>query len=718
MLSLQEKFKLWVKITGVNPNEEQKKYTIYFDDRLSDYDIRKMDEKIRESLGYDQTGLFAEAYLCHYFKKYIKQRGFHLDEYLSNPSIKEYLEDVCLLNQALQESDAEKLISEEARKAMEFYGLESDKLTVFDIAEVRTCANNCIEKNLHTLQFSSGPVQKDGFKMSREIRMYKDLNALILSAAKGKVDGVSMAYIRDEKEITYSYFAFVIKNGKNLYLLTDKPEFVHPMQSSYKRCPGRDMSKRIESNLFPYDTIANIDVSDLWDSGRYGTTERGTNLSTILRDENGEEKLFETIGTIDKLAQVEAFWFIMMLSLVKEKFYDNEAPQLTLSYIGSQIQHPAIEKTETALVVQNSLPSLNMNRITFADIEDLIFGSWYEEYHKSDWNQYIIDRYKDRISEEILNIHNTESISFLEDHEHSKKEDSRPFYTFLSSHEKKEKMEKELRPFDIVNECGTAEELAYRQKWIGRYNYAKVIKAYLQADFDKNCTQIYGDIKSRIEKRLEEIVVLFLQHKLVDRKATSHHTFDHVYDGEEVILGEMKSFDKWWNDSDYHRLTKYRFGKTAPYGNKADYRCAITGDAPGVVIEVKPSTIYALCQICGCEVSDLSEFIQHWSKSRHYCGNELLQNIDPFAYVLGEDPFNDMEFSFSIVLSKKEYLRLCNVAGVEAKKFWLEEKPVCLGKDSEICRGDWKYEWEKGHLLKKKCAKCKYYKENVKQTKE
>ena len=698
MLSLEEKFKLWVKITGVNPNEEQKKYTIYFDDRLSEYDIRKMDEKIRESLGYDNTGLFAEAYLCHYFKKYIKQRGFHLDEYISNPSIKEYLEDVCLLYQALQESDAEQLISEEANKAMAFYGLEADKLSVFDIAEVCTCANNCINKNLQTLQFSSGPVLKDGFKMSREIRMYKDLNALILSAAKGKVDGVSMAYIRNEKEITHSYFAFVIKNGKNLYLLTDKPEFVHPLQSSYKRCPGRDMSKRIEGNLFPYDTVANIDVSDLWGRGRYGTTERGTGLSTILRDKNGEEKLFETIGTIEKLSQVEAFWFIMMLSLIKEKFYDNEAPQLTLSYTGTQIQHPAIEKTENALVVQNELPVLSMNRITFEDTENITYGKHYEEHLKSDWNQYIIERYKERVSEDAINIVDEETIPLLADHKVSKKQ--------------------EFQLFDIVNECGTAEELAYRQRWIGRYNYAKVIKDHLQEDYDKNCAQIYGDIKRRIEARLEDIVVLFLQNKLVDRAATSHHTFDYVYDGKEVVLGNMKSFDKWWDDLSWRSSPKYVFGKTAPYGNKSNYRCAFTSDAPGVVIEVKPNTINALCQICGCEVSDLPEFIQHWSKSRQYCGNPILDNIDPVAYILEEDPFNDMEFSFAIVLSKKEYLRLCGVAGVEAKKFWLEEKPLCMSDGKEICGGDWKYDWKNGHLLKKKCVKCKYYKENVKQTQE
>lgn len=690
MLSLEEKLQLWVKITGVNPSEEQKSYTIYFDDRLSDYDIQQMDEKIREALSYDETGLFAEAYLCHYFKKYIKQRGFHLNEYIANPSIKEYLDDVCLLNQELQQSDAEKQIFEEAQRAMDFYGLKSDALSVFDIAEIRTCANNCINKNLQTLQFSSGPAQKDGFKMSKEIRMYKDLNALILSAAKGKVAGVSMAYIRNGKEITYSYFAFVIKNGGNLYLLTDKPVFVHPMQSSYKRCPGRDMSKRIEGNLFPYDTIANIDVSDLWDSGRYGTKEKGSNLSTMLRDDNGEERLFETIGTINQLKQTEAFWFIMMLSLIKEKFYDKEAPQLTLSFTGNQIQHPAIEKTENALVVQNALPSLSMEPITFSDIEGLAYDSWYEEHNKSDWNQYLVERYKDRISEDVLNVLDNKGIPLLSDKEHSSQTG--------------------LQPFDITNECGTAEELNYRQRWIGRYNYAKSIQEYLQKDYEKNYAQIYGDIKHRIETRLEDIVVLFLQNKLVDRKATSHHTFDCIYDGEEIPIGTMETFDKWWSE---HHLSKYRFGCKSCYGNKADYRCAITGAAPGVALYVKPSTIYALCQVCGCEVTDLPELIQHWSKSRHYCGNQLLSNIDPVAYLLEKDPFNDMDFSFSIILSKKEYLRLCGVAGVAAKKFWLEEKPLCLDDGKNICSGDWKHEWGKGPVLKKKCIKCKYYKENV-----
>ena len=172
----------------------------------------------------------------------------------------------------------------------------------------------------------------------------------------------------------------------------------------------------------------------------------------------------------------------------------------------------------------------------------------------------------------------------------------------------------------------------------------------------------------------------------------------------------MMSFDKWWDE---YPSSKYRFGVSSyNRGNKADYRCAISGNAPGVAIYIKPSTTYALCQICGCNTSELPEFIQHWSKSRHYHGNEILSNIDPVAYLL-EDPFNEMDFSLSIILSKKEYLRLCVAAGVEAKKFWLEEKPRCLREGKEVCYGDWKYVWREGNQLRKKCDKCKYYKGNI-----
>lgn len=77
-MTLKEKLDLWVKITGVNPSEKNKKYTIYMDGRLSDFDIQKMNERIMNSLKYDETGLFADTYLKIYLKKFMSCDGISI----------------------------------------------------------------------------------------------------------------------------------------------------------------------------------------------------------------------------------------------------------------------------------------------------------------------------------------------------------------------------------------------------------------------------------------------------------------------------------------------------------------------------------------------------------------------------------------------------------------------------------------------------------------
>lgn len=44
-------------------------------------------------------------------------------------------------------------------------------------------------------------------------------------------------------------------------------------------------------------------------------------------------------------------------------------------------------------------------------------------------------------------------------------------------------------------------------------------------------------------------------------------------------------------------------------------------------------------------------------------------NIDPMVWHL-KDEFNEMRFDINIALSKTEYKKLCNEAGVPVNKFW------------------------------------------------
>ena len=205
-MTLKEKLELWVKITGVDPN--QTNYSIRFDGGLSSWDIKKMNDRITEALKYDAYGYFADAYLNIYFKEYLSKKQISLMELITNEQMKPYMDDIMTLYWEMGKSESEQKIINAANKALDFYGLRHENLQVFDIIE-----------------FSTGPAANNGFRVSSDIYMYKNLDALLLCAANNTIDGVSLGYIRNEKMLTDSYFAFIIKNGQNLYLLTDMPKY-------------------------------------------------------------------------------------------------------------------------------------------------------------------------------------------------------------------------------------------------------------------------------------------------------------------------------------------------------------------------------------------------------------------------------------------------------------------------------------------------------------
>lgn len=648
-LNFKEMIALWVKITRVDPTEDNRSYTIYLDGRLSDYDVKRMNDRIKESLTYDDTGLFAECYLKVYFKKFLTNKNMSLLELITNKDADGLISDIKTLYYALEENDAEKQVLDEARKAMKFYNLPFE-LDLFSVIELRTSALNCINKKLRTMQFSSGTAGDD-FKMTRNIIMYKNLNALITCAAKGKINGVQLAYIRDKKRITDSYFAFVIKNGDNLYLLTDMPEYSHSLRSDMSRCPGRDMSNRIESNWFPYDTVADINVSDLWGSGRYGTSEKSTKLSTVLN----EESLYTVIGTIDSLSQDEAFWFIMMLSLIKDKFYDKPAPKLPISYVGEMINTPLIEKSENALIIQDTLPSLNLGVIDFENTKDMKYQTELLKFDND--NSPLIKRYKNQVNADLLNvISNTDKSIMIED-------------KYAIKDVFGEVQGCKYLSLDL-NQAGTKEELEYKQKWLLRYNYATEINRLIHEDYERNALSIREEIRNLISARIKDLIVMQLQGKLVGHKlihSKEPMNFGQEYSEGKYDLGKFMTTTYMWHKYDYHRVT-YRFGHDE-YSNLADVKCALTGKQGSLILHIEIKNADDLALVCGISKDNLPLYVQDYDIRDKYYGNPILNNIDPMVWHL-KDEFNEMRFDINIALSKTEYKNLCKEAGVPVNKFW------------------------------------------------
>ena len=609
-MTLEEKLELWVKITGVDPN--QTNYSIRFDGGLSSWDIKKMNDRITEALKYDAYGYFADAYLSVYFKKYLAKKQVSLQELLENKQMQQYMEDVKNLYYEIQISDSGNQIMDAAKKALDFYGLQHSTLEIFDIVELQVSANRCMDHKLRKLQFSTGTAASAGFKVSKNIYMYKNLDALLLCAANHTIDGVSLGYIRNEEQLTDSYFAFIIRNGQNLYLLTDMPKYSNPVQNRMSRCPGRGMSERIESNFFPYQSVANIDTSDLWDSGRYGIDE----TSNALAEQS--DQIRTLIGTFDSLDEQEAFWTVTMLDMIKKEFYE-QVPQYELSYTGSMIQTKQLPDTENALAIRSMFSTIELQDIDITDTMEMEF----EQRKDVDGaNDDLIERYKDQIDPAALNL---------------VKETER--FSLMSSKYKKQSYG-ETKPVFIAfdrDTCGTRDEILYTQKYIERYNYFQQIQRLMDEDFKKNRKAIEDQIQDRITPRIRELCKLQLQGKLMGRIQ--------VYQGgkdllKEMPFGKIEDFEHWYKDS--YDGTTFQYGYE--YMNKKYMHCYFTNKKAGVIFIMKPRNLQDLLLLCGCEKSDLPKQIQKWHNKPKYYGNQILRNIDPLLWNV-DDPFEHLELN-------------------------------------------------------------------------
>lgn len=566
--------------------------------------------------------------------------------------------------------------------AMDFYDLPSDKLTSEDVMSVVSSAKNCMNGTLKLDQITKGSFADDEFKGSLDIYMYKSIGDVIRFAAKGDISGISMCYICDDKNLEQSFFAFVIRNGENLYILSDRPIYKHPLRAKLSRCPGRDMSERIQGNYFPYNSISGIDVSDLWGSGRYGVSKNDDNMTPAVNNDCIRTK----IGTFASLKQDEAFWAIYMFSLIKDQFYKEHIDLEDLSYCEANIVYDRLEENKkNEIALRTSIPHIEMKPVENPNNIEMEYGRRPEHLY-----DYLIERYADKVDINVFNLikQRDKASHFLTDNE----------LTRLNN--------RQYEALDLSS-LRTENELIYDQQWLARYNMAVSIGGMLNSDFDKNKDRVISEMLSMIRNSAGYIVNLILTKK-----------FD----------GKIDSFEYAAKDISYRDIT---LGKEYDDDYKSKYRCFFTGKNPAVVISFNAKTAEDLAILCGVDVKKIPIELQHYHRNKTCSGNNILNNIDPFDWAL-TDPYDDLSFYFHIILSGNEMLRRQAIAGVQQNAFWKEQIPLCyfekysFDKDRSYmnkkeanlekekyyntCLGIFRgYDENYRDKLLKKCEKCKYH---------
>lgn len=635
-MTINEKLDLWAKISGVDP--EQTSFTIKMNGHLGSWDIKEMHSKIKKCLEQDVDGFMTNILLRKFAKELLNDRSFTVAQMIENTTeVTEYIADCKKLLGAVRITKEEIQTYNELQEVVTRFGYQYDLPDVenddfmYSVCMSKLSVISQIDK-LTTAQFRKGQFSLEEPKLIMDIYLFTSIDQLIQTVNSMR-NVIFLSLIRDTEDASSSFFAYCIKNGENVFIVSDTPKRAHPMQKHMSRTPGRAMYERMNGTLFPY-SLVNVELS------KYAVDDKAL---------DGLEN--SAIGNISDLPYDELIWNIFMIQKLEERFFKQKYQCEELSYTGHMIASPLLETSSTELAIYKQYEKLTMPILqSLEETEDIVFDYDYKVNHSYD--DYI-DRLGGQISVPDLQRFDSDVLCIPKD---------TPWYE-----------EKKVRANTILsmptNDFGTREELENRQKWIVRYNYALELKRLAEKEFEDHNQEVSDWFLNMLKKNYKELIDRVLKDDIKGKVLRCRRfmcvSYTNSKTGEEVSLSRCKLIN---NYDDY--FTRYHVWNQRSH-TLADYTCALSGDRATIELQVFPSSAEDIANLFSIPVSDLPVYIQTLGKARMNEGNHLLNNCDPMGFVMEDIWYKEMNFAFSFFLSKKAYNERRKEMGLEPNKFWL-----------------------------------------------
>jgi hypothetical protein len=722
---LLQAIELYAVLTGVKvPEKEEDRYGLTNFHKLG---VESQYDSIKEALELDPSEVTASLMLSYYTRDMLADQKLSMSDLMKDPE--GYIKKLEAPKRLLAIVNSDDVVAERDRfieglaKALEHYGAGEREdlkvaLTEYDrIAFLRRDALRCVER-LRLNQFLRGDPEPDSYKPLHHPKVHQwwNVNSL-LSGAMGMPSGISMNLIRD-KDAYQSYFCFCVRNGGNLFILNDAPEFTHPMQGQMTRRPDRALGERSAKAWFPYDLVVEWDE----EAEQYFIKRTDKTGIAVYQQE------YKPLDPIAKLGVNETIWAVMMLDLIAKKFWKQNIQLPELSYTGEMIKvtDALISKAETANLPVAGYTPLSMPKLELSDVlsdapHKKHFG---RQYHNP--NRWLEERFKDKINPAILNVVDqggsvvllpgtTVPDTFGERKKGKKKVGeiieggltriTPSQWNLLSSFD-----QRELTTLAVMDSTkfGTKEELEADRTWIARYNLATNITVLAAAEYKAREKEVKDWVKARLLANLPNILPYAINERIwVDEGF--HATFDNTAASGEKRAVRLPDADKKWifdkssrqyrtfmvrHDLKADRQSRRRGRYFTPgfddYNglNLGDYgweKCALNGAKASYRVTFYPANARQLAFLCGCKVEDLPDVLQHWDLNEPYTGNSILDRIDPLVWHC-DDPWHEK-------LKLKAFLFLSKSALNEIKK----KNPVAPFPDlPEVMKNA---NWEPGWMV-------------------
>lgn len=656
---------LWLDLVQIDPKAD--KFTI------GDWDTRRMCDQLKEALELEPTGATCLFMLDWFATSYLKNLAFTAHEMMEDLGPVRRTLDISKQLYSLIRDDADledvrKQFVSEITKALESYGVSNK--TVLELINDRCSLGFLMRDALKSMQalechqFLQGDPSTEKPTYLKYVYEYWNINSL-LKAQCSLPNGISLNLIRDPEKVSCSFFAFCIRNGGTLTVLTDKPCWSHPRQKYMTRSRGecRSYSARVFDNHFPYH-ILDTSISD----DERAVFDHSPKTGLVRYQQQCVPR-----KSIADLEPDEIIWVTMMFDLIQKKFWKEGYKTPLLSYTGEMVVQNQIlagSPEVSALAVRDYKPIV-VDKLSSQDVStEKMLGEW--EIKPTRQNEWMEKRYEKFVRDDLLNLvaHVAEGQFLLVEGSNS------PVVTDAQEYDRDQWMATKKREgFEVdalrPTEFGTRESVVSDIRWKARFNKAKQINRAAREEYEATHEAIEQWYRGRIVANKTKLLDAIAVGEMI-APSLVHETFGVKKETTPHNILTVSTPDYYYSQLDTY--SHFRFcGNQATWQYDNWYKCWVNNKDASIIVRFNPQTPEALALVCGCEVKDLPEVLQHWRADEQYCGNSILTRIDPMEWVV-KNPWEKFRPVVYIYLSKTGFGQIRRDRGLPPAPFWKTDK--------------------------------------------
>lgn len=686
----------WIEVTGVDPEKDKSAWTRKLGDQYSNWNLESLNNYIVEAQDLDQTGLTAFMVVRAIARNYVANHQFDALSVLeASDEMKERLNGLSELIKLVDDHDAiaeVEAFQNDLRKAAEHYGV-ADKLDELinnpsEVAHIRRDALVCTTLlDRHT--FAKGERAKGTLKYNENVLQFWNVNSMVRAAQIQPANGISIVMIKDDQVETSSFFCFLVRDGENITVWTDKPDDPHPMHKhmSRSRARGRELASRAARLRFPYQLL---DVK---------VTKKG---DPIKIPRNALVRTNIDAVTISRMADLEPdqiLWAIMALDTLKEQ---DHSEKLSVTGEGLTVL-PAGSDPKALPPGYSEAKRLKTADVNSETIDEQLDTEDHRSYRSTGVNDWMEDRYNDQVDERVLNLATPQVSDKALPGSVDDDEDAGPRTEMVlvgsggkrvdvtdllpesnglmrkgSDMGNAHPMQPSLIGMDPTS-FGSPEEMESDRLWIARYNQAQALAMAAKAEFDERKDEVVSWFTEQVNGNVDNLLDAMVRGQLISvgqtvngglRRDSLKREEQNVIKWHRFTKGDSPTSGHysgvWLRDecADVRMCQKPKNGRE--YGTRKNPLRSCLSDTRATVWALfVPHTAEGIAAIAGCEVSELPELLEHWQRQNPYGGNSILSRTDPLDSLVG-NPWRALQFRVLIGISKREWNKMRKGLGDEA----------------------------------------------------